>query len=447
MRYSTFGALYFAQGIPQGLWLFAIPAWMAMNGADATTIGSYVAVCTLPWTFKIVAGPLMDRYSFLAMGRRRPWLLGAQLGLLIMMIVLAFVPDPLHNMSLFMAVSFVLNCFGAFQDVATDGLAVDITPVDQQARANGVMWGAKVMGVGATLTVGTWLINTYGFQLAVLCLTGAMLLVLIWPSMQREREGERIFPWSKGDPSPETLSMKAETWGEILYTLKSAFLLRNSLIGALCTLLWGTAVGLKDTFAPVFTIQQLGWDNAAYADLVAGANVFGALLAMVLAGWLADRVGKIRIISIYTLLTALAWIALALTPHLWSSSSYINGFIYGIKFLETFCVVAMLATAMGLCWTRVAATQFTLYMVCNNLGVILGAMILGPLRAHLSWSGMFFSLAGLLIITLVLWQFIRLQDQLRSIGKLEAALVVKSGKDTPVEDTGIPDFGVPLPVQ
>ncbi len=87
LRYVTFGTLYFAQGIPQGLQLYAIPAWMALNGAGAALVGSYVAICTLPWAFKLVAGPLMDRYSYLPMGRRRPWLLTAGLGLLITMLV------------------------------------------------------------------------------------------------------------------------------------------------------------------------------------------------------------------------------------------------------------------------------------------------------------------------------------------------------------------------
>jgi PAT family beta-lactamase induction signal transducer AmpG len=419
LRYATFGALYFAQGIPQGLQLYAIPAWMAMHGADAATVGAYVAICTLPWTFKLVAGPLMDRYGFLAMGRRRPWLLSAQAGLFILMLVMAFVPDPLHNLSLFMAVSFVLNCFGAVQDVATDGLAVDITPIDQQARANGVMWGSKVVSIGLTLTAGTWLINTYGFKFAVVVLAAAMLLLMVVPSLLREREGERSLPWLPGTASPETLAMKAETWGEILHTLQSTFLLRNSVIGAVCMFIGGTVTGLKDALAPVFTIQQLGWNNADYADLAAGANVAGALVAMVLAGWLADRVGKVRIISIYLFLMAALWAALALTPQYWSTAGYIHVFVYVLQFIETFCLVAVLATAMNLCWTRVAATQFTLYMVCNNMGLVVGAMLLGPLREHLDWSGMFLALAGILAAAVVIWRFVRLADHSAALDRVE----------------------------
>ena len=32
LRYLNFVALYVAQGIPEGMTLFGIPAWMAMNG-------------------------------------------------------------------------------------------------------------------------------------------------------------------------------------------------------------------------------------------------------------------------------------------------------------------------------------------------------------------------------------------------------------------------------
>ena len=445
LRYATFGALYLVQGIPQGLQLFAIPAWLAMNGKDATTVGGYVAICTLPWTFKLVVGPLMDRYSFLAMGRRRPWLLTAQFGLLVMMLVMACVPDPLNNMSLFMAVSFVVNCFGAVQDVATDGLAVDITPEDQQARTNGVMWGAKVVGIGATVTLGTWAINTYGFALAVVGLVALMLVLLVLPSLLRERPGERLFPWSVGQPSPETLGMKAETWGEILYTIRSAFFLRNSLLGALCIFIGAFVGGLKDAQLPVFTIQQLGWDNGAYANLVAGANVAAAVLAMVVAGWLADRVGKVRIISIYFAVMIAGWLALSATTTYWADSSYITAFVYVGQVLETFSQVAILATAMNLSWARVAATQFTLYMVSNNIGYALGASMLGMLRTHLDWSGMFLCSAGVLLLALVLWQFMRLGNHREALGKLEKDFLHRSGKGSGPHDTGIMDLGVPLP--
>ena len=54
MRYVTGALLYFAQGVPYGLMSIAIPAWLASQGVGAGAIGSYLAVITLPWAFKLV---------------------------------------------------------------------------------------------------------------------------------------------------------------------------------------------------------------------------------------------------------------------------------------------------------------------------------------------------------------------------------------------------------
>src|SRR6188768_3666015 len=151
LRYFNFIVLYFAQGIPEVMVLFGIPAWMAMNGKTPGQIGAFVAAFGLPWSFKIIVAPLMDRFSYLPMGRRRPWVIFGQLGLMASFIAMAFVPDPLNNLDLFMAAGFAVGFFGAFQDVATDGMAIDIVPISQQARANGFMWGSKIMGTSASL--------------------------------------------------------------------------------------------------------------------------------------------------------------------------------------------------------------------------------------------------------------------------------------------------------
>ncbi|HNM70808.1 MAG TPA: MFS transporter [Flavobacteriales bacterium] len=443
LRYLTFGTLYFAQGIPQGLQLYAIPAWMAVHGADATAVGGYVGICTLPWTFKLIAGPLMDRYGFLPMGRRRPWLLCAGLGMVLTLMALALVPDPLHHMGLFMAVSFVGNCFGAVQDVATDGMAVDITPEDQQARANGVMWGAKVAGISATLTAGTWAINTFGFGNAVAGIALILLAVLVLPSLLRERQGERLFPWSKGSISAEAKAMKAESWKEILVALKRVLALRNSLVGCACFMLWGLINGLIDTQWPLFTIQQLGWDNSAYANITAGAGMVSAIAAMLLAGWLADRVGKLRVSTMYLALMAAGWLMMGLAPQLWPHSGYLPAFIYGSKCVVTFYQVATLALAMSLCWARVAATQFTLYMVCNNVGVAAGAALLGPLRSSLSWSGLFLLFAAALVTLLLAWQFMRLARHKTALERLEQHHAEQVTGSLASEGSLVPDLGMP----
>ena len=65
MRYLSFGGLYVAQGLPEGLLFFAIPAWLAINGKSPAEIGSFVGIVLLPWSLKLFNAPIMDRFTFL----------------------------------------------------------------------------------------------------------------------------------------------------------------------------------------------------------------------------------------------------------------------------------------------------------------------------------------------------------------------------------------------
>ncbi|HEX5669658.1 MAG TPA: hypothetical protein VFX73_12680, partial [Chitinophagaceae bacterium] len=114
--------MYFSQGIPEGITIFAIPAWMAMNGKSAAEIAGYSAVIIVPFSLKILLAPMMERYTYLPMGRRRPWLLFGQFGILGSLIGLSFVPNPLDNIFLITVVAVCVHVFIMFQDIATDSL-------------------------------------------------------------------------------------------------------------------------------------------------------------------------------------------------------------------------------------------------------------------------------------------------------------------------------------
>ena len=108
VRYFNFIALYFAQGVPEGMLYYGIPAWMAINGKTPGEIAGFAVACGLPWSFKFIVAPLMDRYTWLPMGRKRPWVLVGQIGLIASCITMAYVPDPLNNLNLFMAAGFAV---------------------------------------------------------------------------------------------------------------------------------------------------------------------------------------------------------------------------------------------------------------------------------------------------------------------------------------------------
>ena len=418
-RYFNFVALYFAQGVPEGMLLFGIPAWMAMNGKTSGEIASFAIACGIPWSFKFIVAPLMDRYSYLPMGRKRPWVIFGQLGLMASCFAMAFVPDPLNNLNQFMFAGFVVSFFGAFQDVATDGMAVDIIPTDQQARANGLMWGSKIIGSSTSLALGSWILNEYNYTTAILMLSVMIGFIVIVPICIREREGEKILPWTSGTASPETKKTQLTSWSTIFKSLYSVFSLRNSVILTLILFISAGSYNYIGTLLPIFTVKELGWTNVAYSNYYATAKLIGGIGGMLVGGFLIDRFGKKPMMNIYFFLMVLLTSALAFLKTYWISTSFIYGFMLIYNVIYTFACIGIFAIAMQCCWKKVSASQFTLYMTISNLGRIVFAALIVPIKGNFSWEITLFSFAIMISMAWLLLQFLNIDKQVDRIVKLE----------------------------
>jgi len=420
LRYVSFAVLYVAQGVPEGMTYFGIPAWMAMNGKSATEIGGFIAVVGIPWSFKILIAPMMDRFTLLSMGRKRPWVLVGQLGLMCSFIAMAFVPDPLNNIKLLMTAGFFVSFFGAFQDVATDGMAIDIVPINEQARANGLMWGAKTIGTSASLVAGNWIINNYGFEYAILFLSITVCVIFLVPLFMRERPGEKLLPWTKGAASESALKIQLESLGQIFKSLFKVFFLPSSLFMGIAFFFFQMGNGLIDAMLPVFTIQKVGWTDQEYAHVFSFVNISAGFLGMFAGGALADLFGKKRMMSVYLVSMILLVSSMAFFKVYWPRPYMVEGFMGAYYTLYVFLTVAAFATGMGLCWKRVAATQFTLYMAISNLGRATGASLLGPLHDLLPWEYVILSFAGFATVMLIFIQLLHPMKHLKYIDKLES---------------------------
>ena len=86
-RIGVITVLGFASGLPLALTGGTLQAWMAVEGVDLRTIGIFTLV-GLPYTVKFLWAPLMDRYALPFLGRRRGWILAAQLVLLILIVAM-----------------------------------------------------------------------------------------------------------------------------------------------------------------------------------------------------------------------------------------------------------------------------------------------------------------------------------------------------------------------
>lgn len=427
LRYFNFVALYFAQGVPEGMLYYGIPAWMAMNGKTPGEIAGFAVACGLPWSFKFIVAPLMDRYTYLPMGRKRPWVILGQIGLIAGCINLAFVNDPLNNLNQFMVAGFIVSFFGAFQDVATDSMAVDIIPENQQARANGLMWGSKIIAISFTLALGTWLLNKYNFETSILMLAAMIFIIMLVPICLRERLGEKIMPWTIGKSSPEAKKMQLTNWSTIFKSLYRVFSLQNSLILALMAFIAQGSYNYLDVLLPVFTVQELGWTNLDYSQLYATATLIGGISGMLIGGFLIDKFGKKRMMRIYFICLIAATITLAFIKSYWVNTAFIYGFMVLFNIMNVFASIGLFSMAMQCCWKKVSASQFTLYMTISNLGRIAMAALIGPIKAHFSWEITLFAFAIMTTLALILLQFLNIEKQVASVADLENQDIEKQG--------------------
>ena len=419
LRYCSFTALYVAQGLPFGLLHIAVPAWMAERGLGTAEIGTYLAIIFLPWSLKLINGPIMDRFTYLPMGRRRPWILASQLGLLLSFVAFAFVPDPMQSLYLMAAMGFTVNFFAAFQDVGVDGLAIDVLPPGQQPRANSFMWGGKQIGISGAAAGGGYLLSKYGFDTSIIALAILLAVIVIFPLLFRERPGERMLPWTAGTASEISKKMQLGDWNTIIGSLLKVFLLPASLFTMSAFFVFNMGVGMSGALLPVVLIQELSWAQLAYDEIMALAGLIAGIAGMIFGATVVHYLGRVRSMVFGIVIMIFVTGAMGFLQAYWTQTITVNVFVILHYILRVIITIAFFATAMVLCWKRVAATQFGLYMALANLGDATGSALTGPLDAFLDYHHIFFAMSLTGVIMLILLAFIDLDKHQTRIDSLE----------------------------
>ncbi len=147
--------LGFSSGLPLALLSSTLQAWFADAGMSVLATGM-LSLTSLPYAYRIMWSPLLDRYSLGSLGKRKSWILSMQLALLIGFNCMAWF-TPLFAPKLMVLFAFVLACFSATQDVAIDAQRIEYLPTSEHA-------------LGASLSV-------FAYRLALLVSGGLALIV------------------------------------------------------------------------------------------------------------------------------------------------------------------------------------------------------------------------------------------------------------------------------
>lgn len=421
LRFGAFGAFYFAQGVPLGLLLVPIPAWLAEQQASVGEIALFTSVVSIPWAFKLVAGPFMDRFTYLPMGFRRPWVLFAQGGLTLSLVVLAMTPFEAGSIAPLLVVGFVTNAFAATQDVAVDGMAIDVLPSNERGRANAFMAFGQVAGSSSYGALCGALLPKVGLPLTASLCAGTVAAIFVFVALVRERPGERLLPWTAGEAAARAEAAAAR----IVDNFRDLF---RVLVLPMSLLLVGVSFayflrgGLVSPVFPAFAVRELGLSTSEYSVFVGIMSISAAVVGVALGSYI-DRFGAKRFLMGALIVGAASHLAAALLADR-SNDLIVFGCIAAVVYIVGQVIfITVIALFMNLCWTKVAATQFAVYMALANVGIVLGGMLFVPFADHLSFGQDFLIMAGLFVVAATGLIFFKEESHARRLAALRARTV------------------------
>jgi MFS transporter, PAT family, beta-lactamase induction signal transducer AmpG len=149
----------FASGLPLALTGQAMQAWLSVSGVDVATIG-FLSAVGLPYTFKFLWAPLMDRFELPWFGRRRGWLVVTQL-LLAGALMLLAATSPTDATRTFALLAVLVAFVSASQDIVVDAYRTDLL-------------AARERGLGSSFYV-------LGYRLAMV-LSGGVAFIWVDPN-------------------------------------------------------------------------------------------------------------------------------------------------------------------------------------------------------------------------------------------------------------------------
>ena len=382
-----------ASGMPLALTGSTLSAWMVKEGVDIKTIGLFSLV-GLPYAFKFLWSPLMDRYVPPFLGRRRGWMIITQLALIVTISAMGFF-NPASAPFLIAAVALSLAFFSASQDIVLDAYRTEYLNPDERGAGVGV-W---IMGYRIAILISGGLALILSDHLSwkmVYCIMGLFMVIGCIATLVAP-EPLKINPASEKVEPPKSLYEAA--------VLPFMEFFRRP--GAFEVLLFIILYKLGDIAAAQMTtpyiLRYIGFSGTELGTIYKGFGMAATIAGALMGGALMSRWPMKRSLFVFGVLqgvSILTFILLEFTGRqIWALAVVIG--------VENFCggmgTSAYTAFLMGLCNKKFTATQYALLSSLMAVGRFVTGAPTGYLADAVGWV-MFFvictalALPGLLLL-------------------------------------------------
>lgn len=436
------GALGFFSGLPLALTASTLTAWLADAGVTRSSIGLFASIAT-PYALKFLWAPLLDglRLPYLTrrLGRRRSWLLLAQVLLVLSLLAMALT-DPAVNPWWTALAGVAIATFSATQDSAIDAYRVELLPPEQQG--SGAAWatfgyriGMLVSGAGAlALADAIGWVATYRVMAGVMALGVVVTLVA--------KEGFTIgFAYVRSAPGQDSGILpppKGEGWGggvQGAAIARHAPLLTSPLKGEGLfsvnqkTHRWPFMTAMRDFMTRPHWVQvlafvvlyklgdafmgvmfnpfllDLGFTKTQIAAVVKIYGLVATLLGTFAGGWLVARVGMYRSLLVCGFAHMLTNLLLVVQAQLGADVRFLTVSISLENFTGGMSTAAFIAYLSALCRVHYTATQYALLSSLAAFGRTWLSTPSGALADAVGWEVFFAIASGMAIpgLLLLVW--------------------------------------------
>lgn len=291
----------FSSGLPLYILVSLIPYWLRSEQIDLKTIGLFTLI-NLPYTWKFLWSPLLDRYALPLLGRRRGWIFLFQLLLLITLLEFSCL-TPQQDLKTIAILSIIVAFFSATQDIVLDAYRREILSDNELGLGNSIHVNAyRLAGlVPASLSI---FLSAYYSWNSVFIITAFFMFPGLLATLFIAQE-----PLLKATP-PKTLKQTVIEPFTEFYQRKGAKQL-------ILVLSFMCLYKLGDTMATALLTPfyiDMGYSSLDIALIAKNAGLWPMLIASIVGGILMLKIGINKalwwfgLVQILTIL-GFAWLA------------------------------------------------------------------------------------------------------------------------------------------
>jgi len=418
--------LGFPSGLPLALSGSTLLVWMRESGVDLGTIGLFALVGT-PYTIKFLWAPIVDALDVPVLakllGRRRGWLVFAQLLLIAAIVFLAFT-NPAAAPGLVAVGALLVATASATQDIVIDAFRIDTLDESEQAAgmASYVIAyrvGMLVSGAGALYLV-TGFEEVLGFDkqsawtagyLAMALLVGIGIVTALLATNPEKTPGGKI-----EDPEGGRLTRVWKTAFGAFWE----FFTRDSVVTAILVLAFVIFFKFCDAFAGAMTapfVIDLGFTRTDYANIVKGVGLAATLIGAVAGGAVARALPLTTCLWLGAILQAISNLVFAWLALVGMNSWALAAAIIAENFTGAIGTVIFVAYISALCKNPLhTTTQFALLTALAAVARTILSSEAGFVAQATGWP-MFFILSALVALpSLVLLVWLQQRGHFKGLG-------------------------------